>query len=98
MAFDKEPKVITTEQAQAIVLSSLAYANSLELSPHLDFTEVAKSHLGPWDEKLSIWCGDSEGKPCFISGPNDFPAKIMGILDRSVGKGNYNYIAQSMSF
>ena len=96
--FDKEPRIITAEQAQAIVLSSFAYANSLELSPHLDFTEVAKSHLGPWDEKLSIWCGDSDGKPCFIGGPSDFPAKIIGILDRSVGKGNYNYVAKPKSF
>jgi hypothetical protein len=91
--FDNHSKTITIEQAQAIVLSSLAYANSLELSPHPDFTEAAKSHLGLWDEKLSIWCGDSDGKPLFIAGPNDFPAKTMGILDRSVGKANYNFIS-----
>ena len=92
-AFDNDLKTITLEQAQAIVLSSLAYANSLEMSPHPDFTEAAKSHLGLWDEKLSIWCGDSDGKPLFIAGPNDFPAKTMGILDRSVGKANYNFIS-----
>ena len=86
-------KTITIEQAQAIVFSALAYADSLELSPHLDFTETAKSHIGSWDEKLSIWCGGSDGKPSFIPGPNDFPAKTMGILDRSVGKANYNFIS-----
>lgn len=90
--FDNHSKMITIEQAQAIVLSSLAYANSLELSPHFDFTEAATSHLGRWDEKLSIWCGDSNGKPCFIPGPSDFPGKIIAILDRSVGDGNYRYI------
>jgi hypothetical protein len=90
-AFNDGSKVITIEQTQAIVLSALAYADSLELSPHLDFTETAKSHLGRWDEKLSIWCGHSDGKPLFIPTRNDFAAKTIAILDRSVGEGNYTY-------
>ncbi len=90
-------KIITIEQAQAIVLSALAYADSLELSPDLDFTETAKSHLGRWDKQLSIWCGDSDGKPLFVPGPSDFPGKIIAILDRSVGEGNYRYMAPKRS-
>ncbi len=96
-AFDNHSKMITIEQAQAIVLSTLSYADGLELSPHLDFTETAKSHLGLWDQKLSIWCGDSDGKPLFIPGPSDFPGKIIAILDRSVGEGNYRYVAPKRS-
>jgi hypothetical protein len=96
-AFNGGSKIITIEQAQAIVLSALAYADSLELSPDLDFTETAKSHLGLWDKQLSIWCGDSDGKPLFVPGPSDFPGKIIAILDRSVGEGNYRYMAPKRS-
>lgn len=96
-AFDNDSKLIPIEQAQAIVLSAVAYADSLELSPDLDFTETAKSHLGLWDQKLSIWCGHSDGKPLFVPGPSDFPGKIIAILDRSVGEGNYRYMAPKRS-
>ncbi len=96
-AFDNDSKIVTIEQAQAIVLSALAYADGLELSPHLDFTETAKSHLGLWNQKLSIWCGASDGKPLFVPGPSDFPGKIIAILDRSVGEGNYRYVAPKRS-
>jgi hypothetical protein len=90
--FDDGYKQISLAQAQAIVLSSLAYADTLGLSPHRDFNEAARSHLGVWDEQLKIWCGDEQGKPLYVAGPHDSPTRIMSILDRSVGKGNYNFI------
>lgn len=86
-------KSISLAQAQAIVLSALAYAQGLGLSPHRDFNEAAREHLGPWDEQLTIWCGGDDGKPYFIAGPHDSPQQIMRTLDRSVGPGNYHYLA-----
>jgi hypothetical protein len=91
--FDNGAKKISLEQAQAIVFGSVAYAQVLGLSPHKDFNEAARNHLGVWDEQLTIWCGDEDGKPLYMAGPYDSPTKILGILDQTVGEGNYNFIA-----
>jgi hypothetical protein len=97
-AFIEDPQIISLEKAQAIVLSSLAYANSIGLSPHADFTEAALDHLGDWDQQLTIRCGDADGKPSFVAGPYDSSGKIMEILDRTVGRDNYHYLAPLDSF
>lgn len=39
--------------------------------------------------------GDEDEKPLFISGPFDDVNKIIGTLNRNVGKGNYNFIMLS---
>ena len=36
--------------------------------------------------------GDEEGKPFFVAGPRDDADRIIRILERKVGSGNYNYI------
>ena len=97
-SFDNGEKQITLEQAQAIVFSSVAYADTLGLSPHKDFNEAARNHLGVWDEQLTIWCGNEDGKPLLVAGPYDSPARIMGILNQTVGEGNYHYLVPADMF
>jgi hypothetical protein len=35
--------------------------------------------------------GGKEGKPFFVAGPHDNADRIIRILERKVGHGNYNY-------
>ncbi len=89
--FNEQTEQITLEQAQAIVLSAVDYANQLGLSPHPDF-ERSRAHLGEWNGELRIQCGRN-GKPYYISGPYDNPNKIIKTLRDKVGEGNFTYIA-----
>ena len=84
-------RTITLEQAQAVVFSSLEYAEQLGFDPHPDF-EQARAHLGKWDGKLRIECG-KDGEPFYIDGPYDDPQAVLATLTKSVGEGNFTYIA-----
>ncbi len=86
-----ETRSITLEQAQAIVFSSLEYAENLGFKPHPDF-EQARSHLGEWDGQLRIECG-KDGKPFYIEGPYDNTQQVLATLTKAVGEDGFQYIA-----
>jgi hypothetical protein len=88
--FDQGFEEITIEQAQSIVFGALEYAAGLGLDPHPDFA-IAKPHLGLRPNRLIPLEFGKNGKPNYINGPYDNTDKIIATLDKSVGKGNYNY-------
>jgi hypothetical protein len=65
------------------------YARQLGFEPHPDFAP-ARGHLDHPVGPNPIRFGHN-GKPLFIQGPYDDPRRIMRTLDRTVGKGNYNF-------
>jgi len=91
-AFNHAPLRIDVEQAQVIVHDAVAYAHSLGFHPAGDLADAAV-HLGaaPGD-RPAIGFG-KDGKPFYISGPYDDPRKVVQTLERTCGKGNYDYIA-----
>jgi hypothetical protein len=82
---------VTLEQAQAIVFGGVDYAARLGIEPHRDFA-AAKSHLGTQPDSLLPIEFGRDGKPYYTNGPYDDAEKIIAKLNRSVGKGNYNYM------
>jgi hypothetical protein len=90
----QEPmKNVEPAVAKKLIEDSVAYARSLGFDPHPDF-RPARKLLEDIDVSacmMEFTFGD-RGKPHFISGPNDTPARIRQIcdtLERTCGKDNY---------
>jgi hypothetical protein len=91
-AFDHRPLQIGVEQAQTIVHDAVAYARSLGFEPAGGFAD-AEVHLGaPPGDRPVVGFG-RDGKPFYFSGPYDETRKVIQILERTCGPGNYDYVA-----
>ena len=84
------PLVAPIELAQHLVLGAVEYARALGFEPASDFAECA-GHLGAWSGTSSIRFG-RHGRPMYIAGPYDDSDRVIETLERSVGKGNFDYI------
>lgn len=80
---------VPLELAQHLVLGSVAYARRLGFEPHRDF-ERARGLLGSWEGPSAITFG-MDGKPHYLNGPDDDPERVLATLERTVGRGGYNY-------
>ncbi len=63
----------------------------LGFGPHPDFA-AAEGHLGSWAGPGAITFG-KDGKPLYISGPYDDPGPVIRTLERTVGRGNFEFLA-----
>ena len=84
------------EYIRKLVEDAVEYARSIGFEPHADYQE-AKAIFGDIDASA---CREEfqfghEGKPFFISGPHDSPAKcariVRTLLDHC-GQGNFDYL------
>jgi len=82
--------------AKKLVLDAIAYARNLGFEPHKDYKLPSKV-LQDIDEtacKTEFTFG-KDGKPFFIAGPNDTPARCKQVLDtlqRRFGPDEYHYL------
>lgn len=90
--FGGRPVAAPLELAQHLVLGAAEYARGLGFEPaaEADF-DVTRGHLGRWEGPSAIGFG-RQGKPFFIAGPNDDAARIIRQLERSVGRGNFDFM------
>jgi hypothetical protein len=86
--------------AAKIILEGIAYAKSLGFEPHRDTRDALKflHDLHPEQILETIPTGGKDGKPLFIAGPYDNSKKIITTLNRTLGEGNYNFIAPPEAF
>jgi len=89
-------KTISYELAHNIIYAGLEYAKELGFSAHKDFSVARYILEEDTDdvELIEVECG-LNGKPIFMQGQFDSVQKINQVLaqlERSVGKGNYEYI------
>ncbi len=83
--------------ARKLVEESAAYADSLGLKPHKDYAAARKifGDLDP-DACPRTFEFGKDGKPFYIAGPGDTPArvrKIVNHLTKKVGKDNFHFMA-----
>ena len=90
-AYPEPPIPVPIELVRDLVFGSVEYARGLGFDPHPDFY-VAAPHLGAWEPPGRITFG-VEGRPWYQHGPYDDPTRIMRILDRTVGQGNYDVLS-----
>ena len=93
------PEPCSIELAHEIIYGGLEYAQRLGFQPHRDFTaqfcdqvlDPPESHPRTNQVKFG-----KDGKPFFISGPNDDERKIKSVLNtlaRTAGEGNFDFVA-----
>ncbi len=85
------PVEVPLELARHLVWGAVDYARALGFQPHRDF-EPAAGHLGPWQETSAVTFG-RDGTPFYVQGPHDDFTRVMRTLNRSVGEGNFHYLA-----
>jgi hypothetical protein len=80
--------------AHEIVYGGLDYAAAIGFKPHKDF-DLARHVLEPrdaypFDGKVEF---GKDGKPFYVSGPNDNINRILNHLEKTLGPGNFHFIA-----
>lgn len=83
--------------ARKLVEGGVAYAKALGIPPHQDYFE-ARQIFGDVDSSLCERTFEygREGKPFFVAGPHDGPARCLRILQalrEHCGEGGYHFIA-----
>ena len=80
-------------KAHNLVYGVIAYAEDLGLYPHSDFN-IAKYILEEDDEAIELIefeFGSEGGRPHYFASPNENYKRIISILNRTIGRGNYDY-------
>jgi hypothetical protein len=83
--------------AHNIIYSAVAFAEEYGFKPHKDFTSITRFMLDEDTEDvelIEVECGKND-KPFYVCGPYDDRKKaeaIIAQLERTAGKGNYDYI------
>ena len=90
---------IAPECARKIVDGAIAYAKEIGFTPHADYPP-AGALFGDIDAGAcpTEYEFGKDGKPFYVSGPNDTPAKIRKVirtLTAKVGEGNFEYIVEA---
>ncbi len=84
--------------ARKLVEEAVRYAESLGLHPHPDYAK-ARLIFGDIDPAACTQTFEfgKDGKPFFINGPNDTPARCRQIIEtlaRTCGQDNFHYLMQ----
>jgi hypothetical protein len=87
---------VAPEHARKLVEGAVAYARSFDLQPHRDWPTAALI-FGDVDASqcLAEFTFGKDGKPFFIGGPNDTPARvtqIMQTLARTAGPDRFHFL------
>lgn len=88
--------LLRPECARKLVEGAVRYASDLGLAPHPDY-RAARQIFGEIDAAA---CGEEfvygkDGKPFFVNGPNDSPARCRQIIDaltEHCGPGGFHYL------
>ena len=89
-----KPVECSIELAQQMIYQSIEYAEQFGFEPEKDFmlSQYLLAPRGELEEPYDLTFG-KDGKPFFISGPNDNVARILRQLEKTAGPGNYDYLA-----
>ena len=89
-----KPVECPIELAHQMIYQSIEYAAQFGFEPDKDFalSQYLLAPRGELEEPYQLTFG-KDGKPLFISGPNDNVARILRQLDKTAGPGNYHYMA-----
>ena len=91
---------IDASLARKLLHDSVAYAGSFGLAPSEGFIE-AEAIFGDIPMAMQTFPFGKDGKPFYVSGPNDSPARIRRIvatLVQHVGPGGFDYLAHVENF
>lgn len=95
-ASDGSFETLSPATARALVEGAVAYAQRFGLPPHHDYHLACRIFAGI-DPRLAdrVFSYGKEGKPLYISGPRDTPAKsrwVLATLERACGSDGFDYL------
>jgi hypothetical protein len=97
----KQPVVdIDPSDARKLLHDAVGYAGSFGLAPSGDFV-AAEAIFGDIPAATETFPFGKEGKPFYVSGPNDSPTRIRRIVDtlaKRVGPGGFDYVVHVDNF
>lgn len=95
---DAPPIHCSLDLAHSIIYGAIEYADELGFKPNKDYA-LSKFILLPEKEfeRVPLEFG-KDGKPFYISGPNDNPEKIIRQLEKKVGPDNFHFLAGNSFF
>lgn len=96
MRMQESPQPVTPACFRKLIEDSVAYAQSVGLAPHPDYTD-AQLIFGDIDpaECTEQFEFGKDGKPFYVNGPNDTLARqkqILQTLEQHCGPGGYDYL------
>ncbi len=96
MIADMPSRSVEPAEARKLLEEAVAYARGIGLPPHPDYPRAMNlfGDINAADSDARFEFG-KDGKPLFISGPNDSPERckqIVAILDKTCGPGLFDYI------
>ena len=83
----------TPSLAHEIIYGGLEYAAKIGFKPHKDFA-LSREILDPCEKVTfdgQVEFG-KDGKPCYVSGPNDNVNRILNHLEKTLGSGNFHFL------
>jgi hypothetical protein len=84
------------EEAKKLCREAAAFAARYGLAPHEDYAKLSKVFADVDDSRCDrVFEFGRDGKPFYISGPNDSLARqrqIVNTLERTAGPGNYEFV------
>ncbi len=88
-----EPEPCDAGLAHEIMYGAIEFARKYGFEPHHDFAKASlvldPPEAHPRKHKIKF---GKDGKPLFVSGPYDNARAIVAKLERTAGKGNFNYV------
>ena len=101
-ASSREQPVIDIDPsvARKLLRDAVAYAGSFGLAPSRDFIE-AEAIFGDIPAATETFLFGKDGKPFYMSGPNDSPTRIRQIVDtlaKRLGPGGFDYLVRVDNF
>jgi hypothetical protein len=96
MMSDMPSRSVAPAEARKILEEAVAYAREIGFSPHADYPRaiILFGDIDAADSDAQFQFG-KDGKPFFISGPNDSPERckqIVAILSKTCGPGLFDYL------
>jgi hypothetical protein len=99
---DEDPVRMTPAAARKLAEDAVSYARGLGFSPGADYKKASRVFGGmtaaECDEEFMF---GKDGKPFYIQGPSDSPARverILRVLEARCGEGGYHYIIAADDF
>ena len=83
--------------AAKVIDEAIQYARSLGFAPHRDASRAFEvlGKAKPQDCAETVPLGGENGKPLYVGGPYDDERRILQILERNVGEGNFDYVVSA---
>jgi hypothetical protein len=96
MMSDMPSRSVAPSEARKLLEEAVAYARELGFSPHPDYPKamVLFGDINAAESEAQFEFG-KDGKPFFVSGPNDSPERckqIVAILNKTCGPDRFDYL------